>query len=56
MALTKSEAKTSRLIFYAAAIVAVLYGLLFRQRGYSNSVTTLVSLLMLAGCVGLGPS
>jgi Domain of unknown function (DUF4345) len=29
MALTKSEAKTSRLIFYAAAIVAVLYGLLF---------------------------
>jgi uncharacterized protein YjeT (DUF2065 family) len=29
MALTKSEARTSRLIFYAAAIVAVLYGLLF---------------------------
>src|SRR5689334_25398053 len=29
MVLTKSEAKTSRLIFYAAAIVAVLYGLLF---------------------------
>jgi hypothetical protein len=29
MALTKSEARTSRIIFYAAAIVAVLYGLLF---------------------------
>jgi Domain of unknown function (DUF4345) len=29
MALTKSEATTSRLIFYAAAIVVVLYGLLF---------------------------
>src|SRR5512140_1008252 len=28
MALTKSEARTSRIIFYAAAIVAVLYGLL----------------------------
>ena len=26
MALTKSEARTSRIIFYAAAIVAVLYG------------------------------
>ena len=29
MALTKSEARTSRIIFYAAVIVAVLYGLLF---------------------------
>ena len=29
MALTKSDAKMSRLIFYAAAIVAVLNGLLF---------------------------
>src|SRR6188474_1788858 len=29
MALTKSEARTSRIIFYAAAMVAVLYGLLF---------------------------
>ena len=29
MALTKPEARTARLIFYAAAIVAVLYGLLF---------------------------
>jgi len=31
MALTKSEARTSRIIFYAAVIVAVLYGLLFRS-------------------------
>jgi hypothetical protein len=29
MALTRSEARISRLIFYAAAIVAVIYGLLF---------------------------
>ena len=57
MALTPSEARTSRLIFYAAAIVAVLYGLLFLSLPeWALQLKTQVPLRMLAGCVGVGRS
>jgi hypothetical protein len=59
MALTRSEARTSRLIFYAAAIVAVIYGLNCSSRsrnGPCDSVKIQVPLRMLAGCVGVGHS